>query len=99
MPEIVTRRDVTPRQTARECSLWSLMTRPVTYKSYPALTCRATGCYVPVRQAQGKLYGTVSVAVLNPLAQPERISPPPLERGWVMFFFDLRRDGTFTNSI
>jgi hypothetical protein len=24
-------------------------------------------------------YGTVSVAVLNPLAQPERIAPPPLE--------------------
>jgi hypothetical protein len=44
-------------------------------------------------------HGTVSVAVLKPLAQPERIAPPPLERGWVMFRFDLRRDGTFTNSI
>jgi hypothetical protein len=37
-------------------------------------------------------YGTVSVAVLNPLAQPKRIAPHSLERGWVMLFFDLRRD-------
>jgi hypothetical protein len=42
--------------------------------NYPALTCRATGCSVPVRQAQGRLYGTGCHAIQRALR--------PLSIGW-----------------